>query len=126
MKVLITGVTGLIGQEIVRQCYAKDIAVNYLTTQPHKIENKSKFKGFYWNPKTSEIDINCFKDVDVIINLAGASIAKRWTSKYKAEILESRLASLCLIFNTIKSQKIQIKHIGSASAIGIYPESLTH
>lgn len=126
MKVLITGATGLIGQEIVRQCHAQNIAVNYLTTNRSKIDHKHNYKGFYWNPKTEEIDLNCFNAVDVIINLAGSPITKRWTTSNKKQILESRLAALKILHDTIKSEKIKIKHIVSASAIGIYPDSIDH
>lgn len=126
MKVLITGVTGLIGQEIVKQCHAMQIAVNYLTTRRSKIEDKDNYKGFYWNPKSKEIDIKCFDDVDVIINLAGTPIAKRWTSNYKKYILSSRIDSLKLLYTSIEGQSFKIKHIVSAGAIGIYPNSLTH
>jgi uncharacterized protein (TIGR01777 family) len=125
-RVLITGATGLVGQEIVKQCHDQKIAVNYLSTSKTKLEDKTNYKGFYWNPSTGEIDVNCFKDVDVIINLAGASIAQRWTKANKEVILNSRVEALQLLYNTIKAENISIKQLVSASAIGIYPDSLTH
>ncbi|MFK2819697.1 TIGR01777 family oxidoreductase [Flavobacteriaceae sp. LMIT009] len=125
-RVLITGATGLVGQEIVKQCHAKNITVNYLTTNKNKIVSLYNYQGFYWNPKTGDIDDNCFKDVDTIINLSGATVAKRWSKRYKAEILNSRLDSLRLLFNAVKANNYSIKQLISASAIGIYPDSRTN
>lgn len=125
-RILITGATGLVGQEIVKQCHAKNIAVNYLSTSKDKLKNESNYKGFYWNPETKEIDAACFDDVEIIINLAGASIAKLWTAAYKKEILDSRIQSLNLLYNTIHEHNIPIKQLVSASAIGIYPDSDTN
>lgn len=125
-RVLITGATGLVGQEIVRQYHAKNIAVSYLTTNKSKLKNESNYKGFYWNLETNEIDKACFDDVEVIINLAGSPIAKLWTKAYKKEILNSRLQSLNLLRETIETYQITIKHLVSASAIGVYPDSRTH
>jgi uncharacterized protein (TIGR01777 family) len=122
--ILITGATGLVGQEIVKQCLAKNIHVNYLSTSKSKLEHKTNYKGFYWNPASGEIDTNCFKNVDVIINLAGASIAKRWTKKHQKAIVKSRMDALHLLYKTIAIENIQIRHLVSASAIGIYPDSL--
>lgn len=126
MRVLITGATGLIGQEIVKQCHAQDITVHYLTTSKSKLSKEANYKGFYWNPNTNEIDHNCFKDVSAIINLVGASISKRWTKSYKKEILESRTKTAQLLQDTIKAHNYDIDHVVSASAIGIYPTSLTN
>ncbi|WP_412986151.1 TIGR01777 family oxidoreductase [Pontimicrobium sp. IMCC45349] len=125
-RILITGATGLVGQEIVKQCHAVGIHVNYLSTNKEKLKSTSNYKGFYWNPKSKEIDVNCFKDIDTIINLAGASIAKRWTSSYKKEILESRIDSLKCLYDAIEENNIEVSHLVSASAIGIYPSSKTH
>lgn len=126
MKVLITGATGLIGKEIVKRCHEQDISVHYLTTSKDKIKSQDAYKGFYWDPNKNEIDSDCFKDVDAIINLAGAGIAKRWTKSYKKTIIESRVQSLqCLKTALSKVQNHHIKHILSASAIGFYPDSLT-
>ncbi|WP_452601639.1 TIGR01777 family oxidoreductase [Pontimicrobium sp. MEBiC06410] len=125
MRVLITGATGLIGKEIVEKCHNKGIAVNYLTTNKSKISKKENYKGFYWNIETNTIDVDCIKDVDVIIHLVGASISKRWTDKQRKAILDSRIKTTALLHNTLKNNEHSISHIISASAIGYYPDSLT-
>ncbi|MBN2869156.1 MAG: TIGR01777 family oxidoreductase [Flavobacteriaceae bacterium] len=126
MRVLITGATGLIGTEIVKLCHNKNIAVNYLTTSPSKLTKDENYKGFLWNPSKNEIDTDCIKDVDAIINLVGATISKRWTDTYKKEIVLSRTQSTQLLFNTLQNNPHHIKQIISASAIGVYPDSLTN
>ena len=124
MRVLVTGATGLIGQEMVKLCHEKDIKVNYLTTSKSKIVQEENYKGFYWNPKAKEIDADCFKGVDTIVHLAGATVSKRWTPSYKKEILSSRTETTALLVNTLKELTHTVKQVVSASAIGIYPDSL--
>jgi uncharacterized protein (TIGR01777 family) len=124
MKVLITGATGLIGSSIVELFLQNGIKINYLTTSKSKIESQPNFQGFYWNPELGVIDENCFMGVSVIIHLAGATISKKWTTKYKQEIVESRVLSANLLYNALKNNPHQVKQLISASAIGIYPDSL--
>ncbi|PKV52348.1 hypothetical protein ATE84_4460 [Aquimarina sp. MAR_2010_214] len=123
MKVLITGATGLVGQEIVNLCHQSEIEVNYLTTSKDKLSSRVNYTGYFWDPKKGEIDTDCFNEVEVIINLVGATVAKRWTSSYKKEILESRTHTASLILESLKNIKHSVRHIVSASAIGIYPDS---
>jgi uncharacterized protein (TIGR01777 family) len=125
MKVLITGATGLVGNAIVTECHKNNIAVNYLTTSKNKVVDKEKYSGFYWNPDAGEIDLNCFTGVTAIINLAGASISKRWTPSYKKEILSSRINSLKTLHKGLSQVDSSfITSFVSASAIGIYPNSI--
>ena len=126
MTILITGATGLVGSEIVAQCHKNNISVHYLTTSKDKLDNEPNYKGFYWNPSEGIIDTDCFNGVTAIVNLAGASISKRWTSSYKKVILESRLQSLETLKTSLSSIKHSVEHIISASAIGVYPDSLTN
>lgn len=86
MRVLITGATGLIGQQIVKECHSKDIQVYYLTTSSDKLKDKPNYKGFLWDTKKNEIDVACLEGVETIIHLAGASIAKRWTAEHKKRL----------------------------------------
>ncbi|MBS9461618.1 TIGR01777 family oxidoreductase [Flagellimonas sp. 389] len=125
MKVLITGATGLVGKAITKVLLTRGIAVNYLTTSKNKMVSKENYNGFYWNPADGEIDIACFEEVSAIINLAGASIADKWTTAYKKKVLSSRVDSLQTLHDGLKKiDASQIKSFVSASAIGIYPSSL--
>lgn len=124
MKVLITGATGLVGSEIVSLCKQNNISINYLTTNRNKIVSQTDFNGFYWNPEKNEIDADCFNGATVIINLAGSSISKRWTRSNKKNILDSRVKALRTLSEAIPKEH-HIKTIVSASAIGIYPNSLS-
>jgi len=122
MKLLITGATGLVGNELVKMALKQGMIIHYLTTHKSKTKKIIGAHGFYWNPSLQEIDFSCFEGVDVIIHLAGATISKRWTAAYKKIILTSRINSTRLLENSIKKTKgkHQIKQIIGASAIGIY------
>ena len=85
MVVLVTGATGLIGNALVNQLLKKNHKVHYLTTSPQKIQNKSNYKGFLWNPAKHQLDPASLVGVEVIVHLAGATIAKRWTAQYKTK-----------------------------------------
>lgn len=124
MKILITGATGLIGKKLTSDLLSKGYSVNYLTTRNSQIKSSDKINGYYWNPEKEIIDLECFKNVDTIINLAGSNIAKRWSRSNKLQILKSRTQSLNLLKDSILKNNLNIKKIISASAIGIYPSSL--
>lgn len=124
MKILIAGATGLIGQELVKQCHEANISVHYLTTRKSKIVQNPHYNGFYWNPKTKEIDRAAFEGVDAIVNLAGASVSKRWTASYKEEILSSRIDTANLLFESVKQLDRTPEHYISSSGISIYPSSM--
>lgn len=124
MKVLITGATGLVGNELVSLLLKNGVDVNYLSTSEKKIQHEEKYHGFLWNPEAGTIDEECIEGVDAIIHLAGASIAKRWTESYKQEIAESRVMSTNILYNLLKSKPNDVRQFISASAIGIYPDSL--
>ncbi|WP_300022303.1 TIGR01777 family oxidoreductase [uncultured Maribacter sp.] len=127
MKVLITGATGLVGSELVSQCHDIGYTVNYLTTRKNKIVSKDNYQGFFWDPSKGEIDAKCLDGVSVIINLAGSSISKRWTSSYKKEIVDSRVNSLDLLKKALlEKENHSVTSLVSASAIGIYPDSFSN
>ncbi len=124
--VLITGATGLVGKKIVALLHKNNYNVHYLTSSKSKIETTKIYKGFYWDYKTNTIDNRAFEGVATIIHLAGATIAKRWTSSYKREIIDSRVQSAALLFSSLSKIKHNVVQFISASAIGIYLNSLTN
>jgi uncharacterized protein (TIGR01777 family) len=126
MKILICGATGLIGSALTELCLQENHEVHYLTTRKSKIVQSENTKGFYWNPADGEIDTACFEDVDAIVNLSGANIAKRWTKSYKEEIMNSRIDTANVLFKALRNaENHTIKHYISASGTAIYPSSYT-
>jgi uncharacterized protein (TIGR01777 family) len=125
MKILITGATGMIGTDLGALLLQNGHSIHYLSTSRKDLTDEPNFKGFHWNPQQGIIDENCMLGVDVVIHLAGASISKRWTQSYKQEIIESRIVSANLLYKLLKNNPHQVQQFISASAIGIYPDSLT-
>jgi uncharacterized protein (TIGR01777 family) len=75
-----------------------------------------------WDPKTGYVDIEALRGVDAVIHLAGVGVGdKRWTKRYKSEILNSRLLGTTAIANAVAEVKPQV--FISASAIGWYGDS---
>ncbi|VAW11115.1 Cell division inhibitor [hydrothermal vent metagenome] len=65
--------------------------------------------------------------VSAIINLAAASISKRWTSTCKKQALSSRVNTLRTLYSALeKVDRSNITLFVSASAIGLYPTSLSN
>lgn len=121
-NILITGGSGLVGSALTALLQQKGYRVTHLGRK----ENLSGLiKTYRWDYKTGEIDVKAFDGVEVIINLAGASVAGgRWTSAYKQEIYNSRVQSTRLLYETIKNHQLPVKKIISASATGYYGDSL--
>lgn len=126
-KILIAGATGMVGSALTAQLREAGIAVNYLTTQSANIKDTPGFQGFLWNPASGALDVNCFKGVTAIVNLAGSSVSQPWTKRGRELILKSRIDSLnCLCRGLKEIKNHEIDYIISASAIGVYPSSFTN
>ena len=117
-NILITGGTGLIGTRLAKMLRNEHHIVSFLSRSK---ENTRSDKVYYWDPANMEIDLDALKNQDTIIHLAGAGVGeKRWTTLRKKVILESRLNSTQLLYETLKNGDHSIKIFIAASAIGIY------
>jgi len=67
------------------------------------------------------MDHQALYGVDTIIHLAGAGIAdRRWTAHRKREILDSRVLSTRLLFETLKTAPNKVETVINSSAVGYY------
>lgn len=118
--ILITGGTGLIGQQLGRALLERGYRVIILS----RGEKKSKQPGISyaaWDPAKQTISREAISAADHIIHLAGAGVAeKRWTRKRKQEILSSRVDSSRLLAGSLATIPNKVKTVVSASAIGWY------
>jgi len=116
-RITITGASGLIGTALVGHLKSEGHTVQRLVRRPVVAPDEIQ-----WDPKTGYVDIEALRGVDAVIHLAGVGVGdKRWSKKYKAEILNSRLLGTTAIAHAVSEVKPQV--FISASAIGWYGES---
>ena len=116
-RIAITGASGLIGSSL----------VGHLKSEGHTVQRLVRRKSaapdeISWDPTAGTVDLAALEGVNAVIHLAGAGVGDhRWTSKYRAEILNSRLLGTTTIANAVAQVKPQV--FISASAIGFYGET---
>ena len=116
-SILLTGASGLVGTRLTDMLLQKGYQVAHLG----RSKRPGKVPSYVWNVAKGEFDPEALNGVDAIIHLAGAGVAeKRWTSRRKKEILESRTKSSALLYETLKKMNSKVRAVVSASAIGYY------
>jgi len=116
-RIAISGASGLIGTAL----------VGHLRSEGHTVQRLVRRKAqapdeIQWDPASNSVDIDALTGVDAIIHLAGANVGDhRWTKKYRAEILNSRLLGTTAIAHAVTT--VTPKVFISASAIGYYGET---
>lgn len=116
--ILITGATGLVGKKLIPALQALGHQVSILSRYESKIPG---VKVYLWDVYKQTIDKDAFTGIDTVIHLAGEGIAtKKWTDERKQQIIDSRVLSGQLIYNTIKETNAPVKTFVSASAVGFY------
>jgi uncharacterized protein len=118
-NVLISGGSGFIGSALTKVLVSKGYSVGILSRN-NKINTKD-ISYYKWDVDKQFIDEEAIDKADYIIHLAGENIAaKRWTSKRKMAIIDSREKSAKLIYSVLKKNNKKLDAFISASAIGIY------
>lgn len=116
-RIAITGASGMIGSALLGHLKSEGHTVQRLVRRPVVSPDE-----VFWNPKTGEVDLAPLEGVDAVIHLAGANVGdKRWSKKYRAEILNSRLLGTNTIATAVGKLKPQV--FISSSAIGWYGET---
>ncbi|MGH7464811.1 MAG: NAD-dependent epimerase/dehydratase family protein, partial [Longimicrobiales bacterium] len=99
MRFAITGSTGLIGTELTRYLRASGHEVTRIVRSFSGLPQGER--AVVWHPDEGAIDAQGLEDHDVVIHLAGESIAGVWTEGKKRRIRESRLRGTTLLATTL-------------------------
>jgi len=117
MKIAMTGASGLIGTALVGELKSRGHNVQRLVRRPVLSSDEIS-----WDPALGQVDLEALNGVDAVIHLAGAGVGDhRWTTSYKATILNSRLLGTTAIAQACASVKPSL--FISASAMGWYGET---
>ncbi len=118
--VLITGGTGMVGQALTNYFIDRGDEVIVLT-RGERTASRPQLSYAQWDIEKQTIDAIALQKADVIVHLAGESVAtKRWTPKRKQEIIDSRVQSGALLVKALQENKHKVKTVIAASAIGWY------
>lgn len=113
MKIAITGASGFIGMKLTQKFLSSGFEIIQLKRDDFNSNNfenlKEKING-----------------CDIVINLAGATIAKRWSGKYKKILYNSRINTTKTLVQAINNLPKKPEKFISVSAIGIYDNFNTH
>ena len=114
ITVAIGGASGFLGGALAR----------HLTGQGHRVRRigrrSSRGVDFHWDLGAGTLDPAALDGADAVVNLAGATVAQRWTQEHKRAILASRVRSTDVLARTMAAVRTPPRVFLATSAIGIY------
>lgn len=124
-KICVVGATGLIGRQLVNNLLYNGYNPVVLSRNPQKASDLfvRSVSIEFWDGKDENSLVQIIEGSKAIVNLAGESIASRWTNKKKKLILESRVKTTETIVNAVMKCNNPPEVFVQASAIGYYPHN---
>ena len=123
MRIAVTGSSGLIGSALVPALQADGHEVLRLVRRTPRTADEHR-----WDPAHRLVDPELLAGTDAVVNLAGAGIGDhRWTARYRAEVLASRVDSTATISqglaDAIAAAPDRPRELLSGSAVGLYGDT---
>jgi uncharacterized protein len=116
LRVLVSGASGFIGTELVRQLEADGHTVIRLVRSKPRTPSEVQ-----WFPSSGVLDPSLLATVDAVINLSGASTGRiPWTKNYRRQILDSRVDATRTLATAIRDAVHPPTVFLSGSAVGYY------
>jgi uncharacterized protein len=116
LRVLISGASGLIGTELTRQLREDKHEVLHLVRRAPHAEHEIN-----WAPSARTMDFRIMGEVDAVVNLSGASLARLpWTPSYRRVLVDSRVRSTQALAEAMNMVATPPKVFLSASGISVY------
>ena len=118
MRVVVSGVSGLIGSALHARLKAEGHDVVALSRRPIP-----PLETIVWDLTNGRFDAGGLDGADYVIHLAGEPVAQRWNEATRRAIRTSRVEATRLLVEGLKSLQNKPKALISASAVGFYGSS---
>ncbi|HEX3518371.1 MAG TPA: TIGR01777 family oxidoreductase [Solirubrobacteraceae bacterium] len=120
-RVVVTGATGLIGQQLVKALRADGAEVSVLTRDPARARQKlGDVEALAWDLIGEPAPLAALEGRDAVIHLAGEPVAQRWSSEAKQAIEASRVTGTRNLLEGLRAAGERPRVLISSSAIGYY------
>ena len=120
MRICITGGTGFIGRALQRHLLAAGHSLTLISRRPRQADKDRGITYLTADPTQAGSWQKQLASHDAVINLAGASIFRLWTTTNQKKIINSRLMTTGNIADALIRHPGQCKVLISASAVGYY------
>lgn len=117
MKVVVAGASGLIGRKLVKELRGRGDEVIALVRGAQEIPGA---RAVSWDGRGEGAWKSAIDGADAVVNLAGATVARRWNAEVKRDILESRTQSTKALVDAITASARKPRVLVNASAVGYY------
>lgn len=119
MRTLISGASGYIGQALTERLLGRGDEVVHLVRR--EANPDAEVDEVQWRPDDPDsVDVAALGDVDAVVNLSGASVAKRWTTRYLEVISSSRIVTTQTLVEVLRRMEVPPKVLATASGVAIY------
>ena len=120
MKALVTGATGFVGPRLLR-LLEQPVVLSRNAERARRALGSLAGPIFRWDPLQGPPPAEAFEGVDVVLHLAGESVAEgRWTAAQKAKIRDSRVLGTRHLVQGLARTEPRPRVLVSASAVGYY------
>ncbi len=124
MRIVVIGGTGFIGQAILAKCreqWGRELELTLLTRRRDGVELLPVWlRPVVWDVSETPPPPNLLDGVDAVINLAGETVAQRWTAAAKQRIRDSRVLTTRNLVEAMGQTARPPKALVNASAVGYY------
>lgn len=121
MRAIITGGSGLIGRALTENLTKDGHEVILLSRNPEGVKNlPAGAQAEKWDGLAAQDWGKFVNSADAIVNLAGATISKRWSDAQKKAIRQSRVNAGKAIVEAVKAAEKKPDVVIQASAVGYY------
>ena len=121
MRVVVSGATGLVGTKLCERLVARSHEVYAFTRDASRSRDHlhPRVKVLSWAAGATAWE-QALDGAGGVVNLAGESLARRWTKSAKARIVGSRVAALEKLYGAAEKAEAKPPVLVSASAVGYY------
>lgn len=113
--IVVTGGTGFLGRALVAALRGRGREVAVVTRNPANARVPAGTRSVSWSDLPGAVD-----GAEAVVNLAGETIAQRWTAAAKARIVGSRASAAEQVGSALRAAKRRPGVLVSASAVGFY------
>lgn len=119
MNIIVTGASGFVGTHLCQVLVDKGYNVTGVgTSKKHRLQGVDRFEWISADTTIKGQWQDKIKSAEAVINLTGKNIFGYWTSKYKAQIYQSRVLTTKNIVDALPDGKKTV--LLNTSAIGYY------